>query len=104
MLGMPHGDEQGHLRLSDSDRGAGCADGGDAERDAAAVSLEVRRLSHVLGRWCDVHDVKVRAATMDDAAALASLAGELGYPTDAAEMSIRFAAVSESRNDAIFVA
>ena len=41
---------------------------------------------------------------MSDTAALASLAGELGYPTDAAEMSTRLAALSESRNDAIFVA
>jgi GNAT superfamily N-acetyltransferase len=51
-----------------------------------------------------VHDVKVRAVTMNDAEAVASLAGELGYPVSAEEMSTRLSALSDSRNDAIFVA
>jgi GNAT superfamily N-acetyltransferase len=51
-----------------------------------------------------VRDVKVRMATIGDAAAVASLAGELGYPTSAEEMSQRLTALSASPNDAVFVA
>lgn len=51
-----------------------------------------------------MHDVKIRAATLSDAAAAASLAGELGYPSSTEEMSQRIAALSTSVDDAVFVA
>jgi GNAT superfamily N-acetyltransferase len=49
-----------------------------------------------------VHDVRVRVASSSDAGALASLAGELGYPATAVEIAERFAALSSA--DAVFVA
>jgi GNAT superfamily N-acetyltransferase len=58
----------------------------------------------MLGRRCDVHDVKLRAARPSDAAAVASLAGELGYPACEKEVSERLAALSVSSEDAVFVA
>ena len=51
-----------------------------------------------------MHHVRVRPATIGDAAAVASLAEELGYPTSAEEMSQRLAALATSTNDAVFVA
>ena len=42
-----------------------------------------------------MHDVTIRRATLDDAAAIASLAGELGYPTTADAMRPRLAAQLE---------
>lgn len=44
----------------------------------------------------------VRAATREDAQALASLAGELGYPSTAEQMLVRFDALPES--EAVLVA
>ncbi|HEX2833390.1 MAG TPA: GNAT family N-acetyltransferase [Thermoanaerobaculia bacterium] len=49
-------------------------------------------------------DVMVRNATLDDAAALAMLAGELGYPSTETEMRARLARVSASAGDAVLVA
>lgn len=46
----------------------------------------------------------IRPAQPADAAALAQLAGELGYPTNAGEISSRLAIVSASPNDAVLVA
>jgi GNAT superfamily N-acetyltransferase len=45
----------------------------------------------------------VRRAALDDAPAIASLAGELGYPTDAGAMRIRLAPLLRSDEDAVFV-
>jgi GNAT superfamily N-acetyltransferase len=47
---------------------------------------------------------RVRGARPNDAAALASLAGELGYPATDAQMGARFAAVSSNPDHAILVA
>jgi GNAT superfamily N-acetyltransferase len=41
---------------------------------------------------------------MSDAAAVASLAGELGYPASPADMSQRLAALATAADDAVFVA
>ena len=49
-----------------------------------------------------MHDVKLRAANASDAATLAFLAEELGYPASAAEMAERLAALSSA--DSVFVA
>lgn len=38
-----------------------------------------------------MHDLSIRIATMEDAAAIARLAGELGYPTTTEEMAPRLA-------------
>jgi GNAT superfamily N-acetyltransferase len=46
----------------------------------------------------------IREATESDSAALASLAGELGYATSAVEMRRRLAALQESENDDVLVA
>ena len=46
----------------------------------------------------------IRAAQPSDAAMLAQLAGELGYPTTAGEMSSRLAIISASATDAVLVA
>ena len=46
----------------------------------------------------------VRAATLADAPALARLATQLGYPTDAADIPARFARFSADSNAAAFVA
>lgn len=51
-----------------------------------------------------MHDVKIRLAARNDAAALASLAEELGYPTSPSEIGERLSALSASPNDAVFVA
>jgi GNAT superfamily N-acetyltransferase len=47
---------------------------------------------------------KIRRARLSDVARLASLAGELGYPTTAAEMKVRFRRVKPAALNAIFVA
>jgi GNAT superfamily N-acetyltransferase len=47
--------------------------------------------------------VNVRSAEAGDAAAVASLAGELGYPTDEPAMRARLAALAASSSDAVFV-
>ena len=46
----------------------------------------------------------IREATESDSAALADLAGELGYATTPAQMRLRLAALHESENDAVLVA
>lgn len=51
-----------------------------------------------------MHDVKVRPARASDAAAVASLAEELGYPTAAPEIAERLAVLAASSNDAVLVA
>jgi GNAT superfamily N-acetyltransferase len=48
--------------------------------------------------------LKIRRARSSDVARLASLAGELGYPTTAAEMMVRFRRVKPAALNAIFVA
>src|SRR4029077_12713270 len=57
VLVRPDGHEQGRVRLSHSHRLAGSAHGQHARRDAAPVSAALRRVSHLLGRGRDVHDV-----------------------------------------------
>lgn len=47
--------------------------------------------------------MNVRAAEASDAAVVASLAGELGYPTDEPAMRTRLAALAASSVDAVFV-
>lgn len=49
-------------------------------------------------------DVTIRNATLEDAASLALLAGELGYPSTEAEMRARLSRVSASAGDAVRVA
>ncbi len=51
-----------------------------------------------------MHDVSVRRATLDDAGVLASLAGELGYPSTEAQMRTRLTRVLASAFDVVFVA
>jgi len=51
-----------------------------------------------------VHDVTVRPATLDDHAAIASLAGELGYPTGSEEMRVRLQDLLDGEGEAVFVA
>jgi GNAT superfamily N-acetyltransferase len=46
----------------------------------------------------------IRRARPRDVARLASLAGELGYPTSAAQMRVRLRRVKPAANNAIFVA
>ncbi|HUP62078.1 MAG TPA: GNAT family N-acetyltransferase [Thermoanaerobaculia bacterium] len=46
----------------------------------------------------------IRPAQPNDAAALAQLAGELGYPSNAREMSAQLAILSASASDAVLVA
>ena len=46
----------------------------------------------------------IREATESDSAALAGLAGELGYATTAEEMGRRLAALQKSENDTVLVA
>lgn len=48
--------------------------------------------------------VTIRAAKESDAAALAELCGQLGYPTDAATMIARLREASDDRNRAVIVA
>lgn len=48
--------------------------------------------------------VEVRPATGADAAALAALSGQLGYPLDEAAAQERFAAIEEDPRHAVFVA
>ena len=48
--------------------------------------------------------VRIRRAKASDIARLASLAGELGYPTTTAEMKVRFRRVKPAALNAIFVA
>jgi len=48
--------------------------------------------------------VKIRRAKQTDAAQIAALAGQLGYPTNKAEMSARLRWVLKEKNDACFVA
>lgn len=45
----------------------------------------------------------IRLATVDDAPAIASLAGELGYPTDAAAMRARLEPLLSSADGAVLV-
>jgi GNAT superfamily N-acetyltransferase len=47
---------------------------------------------------------KVRPATSEDAAALAELSGQLGYPADEATMTGRLAALESDFRHAVFVA
>src|SRR5882757_4640498 len=47
---------------------------------------------------------RIRRARPGDVARLASLAGELGYPTTVAEMKVRLRRVKPAANNAIFVA
>lgn len=51
-----------------------------------------------------MHDVRVRSARASDAAALALLAEELGYPATAGEMAERLLALEHSPDDAVLVA
>jgi GNAT superfamily N-acetyltransferase len=46
----------------------------------------------------------IRSATQDDANALARLAGQLGYPVDAAELAWRLASILADREQAVLVA
>ncbi len=48
--------------------------------------------------------LRIRRANASDIARLASLAGELGYPTTTAEMKVRFRRVKPAALNAIFVA
>ena len=48
--------------------------------------------------------MKLREATPDDAPAIASLAGELGYPTDTAAMRERLSALVHSQTDQVLAA
>ena len=48
--------------------------------------------------------MQIRGATPDDAPSIASLAGELGYPCDAAAMRARLSALMHSKDDQVFVA
>ena len=48
--------------------------------------------------------LKIRRARASDVARIASLAGELGYPTTTAEMKVRLRRVKPAANNAIFVA
>jgi GNAT superfamily N-acetyltransferase len=47
--------------------------------------------------------MNIRRATLDDTPAIASLAGELGYPTDTADMRTRLVTLLQSADDAVFV-
>jgi GNAT superfamily N-acetyltransferase len=49
-------------------------------------------------------NLQIRRARLSDVARLAELAGELGYPTTAAEMKVRFRRVKPAALNAIFVA
>ena len=48
--------------------------------------------------------MRIRRARPSDVVRLASLAGELGYPTTTAEMKVRLRRVKPAANNAIFVA
>lgn len=48
--------------------------------------------------------MRVRRAAIEDAATIAALTGQLGYPVDADEQSRRLAQVLASERDAVFVA
>lgn len=48
--------------------------------------------------------LKIRRARMSDAASLAKLAGELGYPTTTPEMRIRLRRLRPAADNAVFVA
>ena len=47
---------------------------------------------------------KIRRAKSGDAASLAALSGELGYPATAAEIKSRLSRLKSAANDALFVA
>lgn len=47
---------------------------------------------------------RIRPATVDDAAAIARLSGQLGYPADAATFARRLALIAGSPRHAVFVA
>jgi GNAT superfamily N-acetyltransferase len=49
-------------------------------------------------------EVRIRRATGSDAARLAELAGELGYPTATREIKIRMSLLKKGRENALFVA
>lgn len=51
-----------------------------------------------------ISSVQVRAAAEDDFEAIARLAGELGYPTDVADVCERLASVANHAGHALFVA
>jgi len=48
--------------------------------------------------------IRIRPMTADDAAAVAGLSGELGYPAEAGDVALRFAGLSERPAEAVFVA
>ncbi len=48
--------------------------------------------------------LRIRSAKKDDARALASLAGELGYPTTSSEIEMRLARIIPDRRYSVFVA
>ena len=50
------------------------------------------------------HGLRVRRARMSDAARLAQLSGELGYPTTASEMTVRIRKLKPASQNALFVA
>jgi GNAT superfamily N-acetyltransferase len=52
----------------------------------------------------DAPDVSIRRAEMADAAALADLMTQLGYPTRASEMEMRMETIRSDKNYATFVA
>jgi len=52
----------------------------------------------------DCAPLKIRSPEPGDSESLAVLAGELGYPTSAAEMKARLRAIKPSADNAIFVA
>jgi GNAT superfamily N-acetyltransferase len=49
-------------------------------------------------------ELKIRRAKSSDAAYLAALSGELGYPVTAAEMKLRLSRMKPAANNAVFVA
>jgi GNAT superfamily N-acetyltransferase len=48
--------------------------------------------------------VRIRRATVEDAAAMAALSAVLGYPVEADEFAARLARCVDARDDAVFVA
>lgn len=50
------------------------------------------------------HEIRIRSARLSDAARLAELSGQLGYPTGAAEMKRRLKSITPQSQHATFVA
>jgi GNAT superfamily N-acetyltransferase len=48
--------------------------------------------------------MQIRTATLDDAAAIAALSSQLGYPTDAAEVAHLYASILPHGDHAVFLA